>query len=64
MVTKSVLIEGVWGVKSAQGVITVAPSLEKAEKWANYKFHTAIGDCGEELVQIAPPESYEEDVAA
>jgi hypothetical protein len=56
MNSNAVLLEGIWGVKSAQGVITPAPSKEKAEEWAKYHFHTAIGDCGEVLFCLDGPE--------
>lgn len=43
-----------WGVKSANGIVTVAPKGKvQAEKWAEYKFRPgAIGDVGERLVEI------------
>lgn len=41
-----------YGVKSAEGIITQAPSLAKAKEWAGYEFKTVIGPVGEELVRF------------
>lgn len=41
-----------YGVKSAEGIITQAPSLAKAKSWINYEFTTNIGPVGEELVHF------------
>lgn len=45
------MTEGTWGVISKSGIFTPAPSEEKARKWADYEFKTAIGDVGEVLHQ-------------
>jgi hypothetical protein len=41
-----------YGVKSAAGVITQAPSLHKAKSWIDYEFKTVLGHVGEELVRF------------
>lgn len=41
-----------YGVKSAEGIITQAPSLAKAKSWIDYEFTTTLGHVGEELVRF------------
>lgn len=43
-----------FGVRSTGGVVTVAPTEEKARKWAAHDFKRRIGDCGEVLVTGTP----------
>lgn len=52
-----------YGVRSADGIVTQAPSLEKATEWINYEFTTVLGPVGEELVRFngAEWEAYELD---
>lgn len=55
-----------YGVKSAEGIITLAPSLAKARSWIEYEFTTNIGPVGEELVRFngAEWEKYPVDIPA
>ena len=40
-----------WGVRSNEGIITIAPDAITARDWADYRFIAGgIGDCGEVLV--------------
>lgn len=42
-----------FGVRSTEGIVTVATSLQQAKDWVAYKHQTALGDVGEELVKFA-----------
>lgn len=41
----------VYGLKSKGGIVTPAPTEEKAREWAGYDFKQRIGACGERLVK-------------
>lgn len=42
-----------FGVQSAEGIVTVATSLQQAKDWVAYKHQTGLGAVGEELVKFA-----------
>lgn len=50
----TVLVTKQWGVRSAEGVVSVARDEATARKWAGYLFTTAAGSVGETLVCREP----------
>lgn len=41
----------IYGLRSAEGIVTIAPSLEHAVAWLDYEFPHTIGHVGEVLVE-------------